>query len=118
MLNLAEVNALSCDDFVRVVGPVFENSPWMAQRAWVERPFGSGADLHRALCDVVARASADEKLSLIRAHPDLVGNAVLTAESEGEQKREGHGDHACPRHDERPAGRGDEDRALLVRQAD
>ncbi|MFL6527137.1 MAG: 2-oxo-4-hydroxy-4-carboxy-5-ureidoimidazoline decarboxylase [Chthoniobacterales bacterium] len=91
MLNLAEVNALSRDDFVRVVGPVFENSPWIAQRAWVERPFGSGAELHRALCDVVGRASADEKLSLIRAHPDLVGNAVLTAESEGEQKSAGLG---------------------------
>ena len=91
MLNLAEVNALSSHDFVRVVGSAFENSPWIAERAWKERPFGGGAELHRALCDVVARASADEKLSLIRAHPDLVGNAVLTAESQNEQKSAGLG---------------------------
>ena len=91
MLNLAEVNALSWDDFVRVVGPVFENSPWIAERVWENRPFASSDELHRALRDVVGRASVDEKLSLIRAHPDLVGNAVLTAESQNEQKSAGLG---------------------------
>ena len=31
----------------------------------------------------------DEKLALIRAHPDLVGRAMLTAESQGEQTAAG-----------------------------
>ena len=37
------------------------------------------------------KANNDEKLSLIRAHPDLVGNATLTKESEGEQQSAGLG---------------------------
>ena len=91
MLNLAEVNALNRDDFVRVVGPVFEHSPWIAERAWAARPFASRDELHGALCNVVGRASADEKLSLVRAHPDLVGNVALTAESQSEQTTAGLG---------------------------
>jgi OHCU decarboxylase len=45
--------------------------------------------LHRALCGIVSTASEEEKLALIRAHPDLVGRAVLTRESQDEQTRAG-----------------------------
>lgn len=77
------------DEFVRVVGPVFERSPWIAERASACRPFASPESLHATMCDVVSRATADEQLGLIRAHPDLVGRAVLTAESRGEQAAAG-----------------------------
>ncbi len=75
--------------FVSAFGKVFEHSPWIAERAWERRPFRSREELHSVLCDVVRAASWDEKLSLIRAHPDLVGDAVLTAESAGEQESAG-----------------------------
>lgn len=89
MLNLAELNAMTRDEFVRTVGPAFEHSPWIAQRAAERRPFASREELHRTLCSVVSAAGEDEQLSLIRAHPDLVGDAVLTAESQGEQTSAG-----------------------------
>lgn len=89
MLKLAELNALARDEFVRVVGPVFEHSPWIAERAWERRPFASRDELHVALCATVRAADSGEQLSLIRAHPDLVGTAVLTAESQGEQTTAG-----------------------------
>src|SRR3954447_9452799 len=89
MLNLADVNALDRAEFVRIIGPVFEHSPWIAERASEQRPFADREHLHSAMCAVVRGASPDEKLSLIRAHPDLVGNAVLTSESQGEQKSAG-----------------------------
>jgi 2-oxo-4-hydroxy-4-carboxy-5-ureidoimidazoline decarboxylase len=41
------------------------------------------------MCSVVAEATTDEQLTLIRAHPDLVGKAVLTAESSNEQASAG-----------------------------
>jgi len=37
------------------------------------------------------KASDEEKLCLIRAHPDLVGNATLTSESQTEQVAAGLG---------------------------
>jgi 2-oxo-4-hydroxy-4-carboxy-5-ureidoimidazoline decarboxylase len=85
MPNLSELNAMERDVFTGVVGPVFEHSPWIAERTWKRRPFSNARELHGALCTTVKAASADEQLSLIRAHPDLVTRAVLTRESQNEQ---------------------------------
>jgi len=43
------------------------------------------------LRDTVMKAREEEKLALIRAHPDLVGTATLTSESQGEQAAAGLG---------------------------
>src|SRR3979490_2953087 len=85
MPKLAELNALERAEFTRLVGPVFEHSPWIAARTASRRPFASRASLHAALIATVAKASDEEKLSLIRAHPDLIGDAHLTAASQAEQ---------------------------------
>lgn len=91
MLNVEQLNALDRPEFVGTLAPVFEHSPWIAARTESKRPFANRAELHAALCDSVMKASDDEKLSLIRAHPDLVGNASLTPESQGEQAAAGLG---------------------------
>lgn len=90
--TLREINALSPADFIRVVGPVFEHSPWIAERAASQRPVASVDALHAALCETVRCASPEKQLALIRAHPNLVGRAVLTAESRGEQASAGLSD--------------------------
>ncbi|MFO1515263.1 MAG: 2-oxo-4-hydroxy-4-carboxy-5-ureidoimidazoline decarboxylase [Verrucomicrobiota bacterium] len=92
-MTLAQLDLLSCDEFVRIVGPVFEHSPWIAEEAWTQRPFGNLTALHAVLCDTVHRASEEKQLALIRAHPDLVGKLALsgqlTKESTGEQASAG-----------------------------
>jgi len=92
-MSIAQLNALGRTAFVNQLGPVFELSPWIAERAWASRPFADIAGLHRAMCEVVRQASAAEKLSLIRAHPDLGGRAALagtlTQESAAEQASAG-----------------------------
>lgn len=75
--TFAQLNSLSLDEFVRVVGPVFEHSPWIAEATWPRRPFNGAAQLHRALCGTVREASEEKQLALIRAHPDLVSRAAL-----------------------------------------
>jgi 2-oxo-4-hydroxy-4-carboxy-5-ureidoimidazoline decarboxylase len=87
--SLSEINTLPREAFVRLIGPVFEHSPWIAERAASKLPFANVASLHAALCQVVAKATAVEQLSLIQAHPDLVGRTVLTAESRTEQAAAG-----------------------------
>lgn len=89
MLKLAEVNALDPELFTIRLRPVFEHSPWVAARTAQARPFASRDELHAALCRTVHQAREDEKIALIRAHPDLVGEAVLTNESRMEQKSAG-----------------------------
>ncbi len=87
--TVTEINSLSRDDFVRLIGPVFEQSPWIAEDTWPKRPFASREALHAALCETVAGAGAEKQLALIRAHPDLAGKlalaGALTAASSREQ---------------------------------
>lgn len=89
MPKLAELNALDREAFTRILAPVFEHSPWVAARTCAKRPFSSGEDLHAALCDTVMKASDEEKLALIRAHPDLGEGAGLTSASQKEQASAG-----------------------------
>jgi len=92
-MTLSQLNSLSRDEFIRIVGPVFEHSPWIAEVTWVRRPFGNVEELHRALCGAGRGAGEEKKLALIRAHPDLVGKLALagqlTKESTGEQASAG-----------------------------
>jgi OHCU decarboxylase len=90
---LAELNACDLPRFLEVCGPLYEHSPWVAERAFSSRPFASRDELHAALVAAVAAATADEQLALIRAHPDLVGRLAregrLTAVSTTEQAAAG-----------------------------
>jgi OHCU decarboxylase len=92
-VELAAVNALGEREFVERFGGVFEHSPWVAQRAWGRKPFGSVEALHAAMMQVVAQAGKEEQLALIRAHPELAGaeakQATLTVDSSSEQRRLG-----------------------------
>lgn len=92
MVNVAELNLLPGENFTRTLGSVFEHSPWVAARTAGARPFESREQLSAALCQTVQQATEEEKLALIRAHPDLVGRAVLTQESETEQASAGLGE--------------------------
>lgn len=94
--SAAELGALGADAFVEAVGPVYEKSPWIAERAYTRAaPFGSLSAIDEALWAVVSEASEEEQLALLRAHPDLAGKAAiagdLTKESTEEQRRAGLG---------------------------
>ena len=88
-MTLAQLNGLDSDAFVAVVGPVFEDSPWIAGAAAERRPFGSLDDLLASLVGVVRNAGAERQIALIAAHPDLAGRVAregrLTAASAEEQ---------------------------------
>ncbi len=93
-LSIPEVNILSREDFIAQFGGIFEHSPWVAERAAQLRPFASFDAMLGAMCESVNAATNEEKLQLIRAHPDLVGRAAdraeaLTRESAGEQAAAG-----------------------------
>lgn len=84
-MTLADLNGADRTRFVDLVGWVFEHSPWVAERAWPERPFLTVDELHTAMTRVVASASREEQLELLRAHPDLGTRARMSDASVGEQ---------------------------------
>ncbi|NJN22814.1 MAG: 2-oxo-4-hydroxy-4-carboxy-5-ureidoimidazoline decarboxylase [Leptolyngbya sp. RL_3_1] len=71
--------------FVAVLGPVFEDTPQIAQQAWGDRPFPSIAVLHAQMVAVVMAMTAAEQLALIRAHPDLGSRLQMAPASVAEQ---------------------------------
>lgn len=81
-------------DFIARYGGIYEHSPWVAEEA---APFFSddadGESLASVMADCVDNASTDRQLALIRAHPDLAGQAsiagMLTADSTTEQASAG-----------------------------
>ena len=97
MPDLKSLNSASQAEFVSLLGGVYEHSPWIAERAWAQRPFATPAQLKRALVEVVRKASHEEQLALVRAHPELAGKAMVAGtlgdESAAEQRRAGL--HQC-----------------------
>ncbi len=88
-MRLHDLDTLGRAGFIHGLGEIFEHSPWIAERAWDRRPFADADGLLTAMIAVVEAASGDEKLALIRAHPDLAGKAAragaLTDHSTAEQ---------------------------------
>lgn len=76
-------------DFVREIGQVYENSPWIAQQAWELLPFSSLESLHKEMDSIVEKAPKQRQLELIRAHPQLGSRRKMTSDSEHEQKQAG-----------------------------
>lgn len=85
-------SAMERDAFVARFGGVFEHSPWIAERAFALElgpAHDSAIGLHNALARMFRSASPDERMGVLRAHPDLAGKLAqarrLTAESSSEQ---------------------------------
>jgi N-carbamoyl-L-amino-acid hydrolase len=93
MTTLSNLNTLDDAAFVAALNGIYEHSPWIAERAAARRPFATLAALKLALQDVVNEATMDERLALLRAHPELAGKAAiageLTQESTSEQAASG-----------------------------
>ncbi len=89
-------SAMDRATFVTAYGGIFEHSAWIAEAAY-ELELGPAHDcvagVHNALCRVFRSASADARLAVLNAHPDLAGKLAqaerLTAESTSEQASAG-----------------------------
>jgi N-carbamoyl-L-amino-acid hydrolase len=92
-LTLDQLNAAPINEALRLLAGVYEHSPWIAEQALTARPFASLAQLKHSMARSVATSGRDAQLALIRAHPELAGQAMvsqtLTAESSHEQSKAG-----------------------------
>jgi len=89
LITIKELNSLPHDQFVAAIGWIFEHSPWVAERAWNQRPFRDLNHLRNAMKQEVERATREEKLALLCAHPDLGTRARMSTASAGEQSGAG-----------------------------
>jgi OHCU decarboxylase len=83
-------------EFVEAFGGLIEHSPWIAERAFdleLGKAHDGPAGLHSAVVRIFRSASEDERLGVLRAHPDLAGKLAaakrLTPDSTKEQASAG-----------------------------
>jgi 2-oxo-4-hydroxy-4-carboxy-5-ureidoimidazoline decarboxylase len=88
-LTIAELNQTDRETFVDLLGSVYERSPWVAERTWSEQPFSSIDDVHESMESAVRNVSREEKLQLLREHPDLGERTEMTEASQKEQTSAG-----------------------------
>jgi 2-oxo-4-hydroxy-4-carboxy-5-ureidoimidazoline decarboxylase len=84
-MTIAELNLLDRAGFVEALGWIFEDSPWVAERAFDAGPFDGLDALHRAMMEQVERATFADSFALLQAHPNLGARARLSPASTEEQ---------------------------------
>ncbi|MFD6441463.1 factor-independent urate hydroxylase [Peribacillus sp. NPDC060186] len=89
MITLKLLNTKSEKEFTEILGDIFENSPWIAGKAAAKRPFSSLTTLHQSMVEVVNNLSKEEKLALIKKHPNLGDRVEMSIDSIKEQQGAG-----------------------------
>ncbi|CDZ57643.1 2-oxo-4-hydroxy-4-carboxy-5-ureidoimidazoline decarboxylase [Neorhizobium galegae] len=78
-------------DFIAMFGGVFEHSPFIAERAYDSGlmlvPLTSKS-VHDALTSIFRKASREERLGVLRAHPDLAGKLAIAGDLTEDSKKE------------------------------
>ncbi len=91
--KLTALNRLSRPAFIDLLGSIYEHSAWVAEQAYEQHPFDSVDGLQNIMFDIVRSSTIDDRLTLIRNHPELAGKEAdegsLTAESQKEQSSAG-----------------------------
>jgi len=89
-MTLSEVNAAPVAEIVQALGGVFENAPWVAERAAGGRPYDTVEALHAGMMAAVRMAPEGQQLAFLRQHPELGGAAAragqMTEHSIAEQQ--------------------------------
>jgi 2-oxo-4-hydroxy-4-carboxy-5-ureidoimidazoline decarboxylase len=92
-VSLQSLNAADKAGFIAAVGDIYEHAPWVAEAVVGQRPFANLAALHEAMMAAVRAASAEQRMALLKGHPDLAGKAAragtMTADSKAEQASAG-----------------------------
>jgi 2-oxo-4-hydroxy-4-carboxy-5-ureidoimidazoline decarboxylase len=87
--SLEALNECNINEWQEALGWVFEHSPWVAEKAWICRPFSSIEQLHQIMVQNVLEASHETQISLIRAHPNLATKLQISEISQKEQQGAG-----------------------------
>ncbi|WP_301289459.1 2-oxo-4-hydroxy-4-carboxy-5-ureidoimidazoline decarboxylase [Natronocella acetinitrilica] len=89
-------SSLDKSAFMARYGHVYEHSPWIAEATWqagLDQRHDTAEGLAGAMAAVLSRATSEQQLALLRAHPELAGKAAirneLTVDSSSEQSGAG-----------------------------
>lgn len=88
LVDLDTLNTLPAAGFVRALDGIYEHSPWVAAATAAARPFAHRFALADALNASLRAAPREQRIALVRAHPELAGRAAVRGELTAESTRE------------------------------
>ena len=83
--SINEVNQLTKNDFIDIFGNVFEKTYWIANKAFVLKPYKSSNELLSTLIKIYEKSSKEDFLKIFNSHPELAVEKKLTDDSRIEQ---------------------------------
>ena len=91
VLSIDDLNRMTAAEFTASFGDVAEHSPWVAERAAGARPFADRDAVALAFAAALRGATRDERLAVLRAHPDLAGRAAVSGDLSEDSRKEQSG---------------------------
>jgi len=79
------INNLNRDEFISLLGVIFEKTQWIAEKLFGLRPFDNKNDLINKMIHIYESASRKEILDILKSHPKLAVEKNLTKHSSKEQ---------------------------------
>ncbi|WP_209123766.1 2-oxo-4-hydroxy-4-carboxy-5-ureidoimidazoline decarboxylase [Alkalihalobacillus sp. BA299] len=89
MISMKTINKMQAKEYIKTFGSIFENSPWIAEKAWGYRPFANLSEMYNIMVTIVFDARLSSKLALLKAHPDLGTRLEISSTSQQEQLQAG-----------------------------
>jgi len=86
MIN--KINKLSKSEFIKVFANIFENTRWIAEELYNQKPFDNFEELSSKILNIFETTTRDKQLKILNAHPDLANKtkiSLLTPDSLKEQ---------------------------------
>lgn len=90
-ISMSDITSMSQAGFVSLLADVYEHSPWVAETAWQWRPFADREALAGAMERAMRQADRERQLSLVRAHPKLMGRVKVGKPLSDNSKQEQRG---------------------------
>ena len=90
MIN--KINKLSKSEFIKVFANIFENSRWIAEELYIQKPFDNFEELSSKILNIFETTTKEKQLKILNAHPDLANKtkiSLLTPDSLKEQASAG-----------------------------
>ena len=90
MIN--KINKLSKTEFIKVFSNIFENSEWIANELYNQKPFIDFMKLSSNMIKIFENTTKENQLKILNSHPDLANKTkigTLTADSKNEQDSAG-----------------------------
>jgi OHCU decarboxylase len=80
-IRLEDINEMTREQFVATFGSLSQNTAWVVERAYDQRPFEDAHALREAFQDALLTGSSEEQMQLISAFPDIGAEDETGAEA-------------------------------------